>query len=126
MLLNFLTPASVNSAFDPNASGANYLRIFANPKAIQTDWYVEGDQLVDFKIDFLNKIPLIWLVFARGPHHRGDLLLRRAAEEAVRGGGGRPPTKTSRGSSRSDRDGSTRRGRPTAAPSLVSCHHPRR
>jgi amino acid transporter len=64
MLLNFLTPASVNSAFDPNASGANYLRIFANPKAIQTDWYVEGDQLVDFKIDFLNKIPIIWLVFA--------------------------------------------------------------
>ena len=64
MLLNFLTPASANSAFDPNASGANYLRIFANPKAIQTDWYVEGDQLVDFKIDFLNKIPIIWLVFA--------------------------------------------------------------
>ena len=61
--LNFLTPASVNSAFDPNASGANYLRIFANPKAIQTDWYVE-DQLVDFKVDFLNKIPIIWLVFA--------------------------------------------------------------
>lgn len=63
MLLNFLTPASVNSAFDPNASGANYLRIFANPKAIQTDWYVEGDQLVDFKVGFLNEIPIIWLVF---------------------------------------------------------------
>ena len=63
MLLNFLWPATVNSAFDPNASGANYLRIFANPKAIQTDWYVEGDQLVDFKIDFLNQIPIIWLVF---------------------------------------------------------------
>ena len=64
MLLNFLTPASVDSAFDPNASGANYLRIFANPKAIQTDWYVEGDQLVDFKIGFLNEIPIIWLVFS--------------------------------------------------------------
>jgi urea carboxylase system permease len=64
MLLNFLTPASVDSAFDPNASGANYLRIFANPKAVQTDWYVEGDQLVDFKIDFLNEIPIIWLVFS--------------------------------------------------------------
>jgi amino acid transporter len=64
MLLNFLTPASVNSAFDPNASGANYLRIFANPKPIQTDWYVEGDQLVDFKIGFLNEIPIIWTVFA--------------------------------------------------------------
>jgi hypothetical protein len=32
-------------------------------KAIQTDWYVEGDQLVDFKVDFLNEIPIIWLVF---------------------------------------------------------------
>ncbi len=64
MLINFLTPASVNSAFDPNASGANYLRIFANPKPIQTDWYVEGDQLVDFKIGFLNEIPIIWTVFA--------------------------------------------------------------
>jgi urea carboxylase system permease len=64
MLLNFLTPASVDSAFDPNASGANYLRIFANPKAVQTDWYVEGEQLVDFKIGFLNEIPIIWLVFA--------------------------------------------------------------
>ena len=97
MLLNFLTPSSASSAFDPNASGANYLRIFANPKPIQTDCYVEGEQLVDFKIDFLNKIPLIWTVFARGPHHRGDLLLRRAAEEAVRGGGGARPTKTSPG-----------------------------
>ena len=37
MLLNFLTPSSASSAFDPNASGANYLRIFSNPKAIQTD-----------------------------------------------------------------------------------------
>ena len=64
MLLNFLTPSSASSAFDPNASGANYLRIFSNPKPIQTDYYVEGEQLVDFKIDFLNKIPLIWTVFA--------------------------------------------------------------
>jgi urea carboxylase system permease len=64
MLLNFLTPSSASSAFDPNASGANYLRIFSNPKPIQTDYYVEGEQLVDYKIDFLNKIPLIWTVFA--------------------------------------------------------------
>ena len=64
MLLNFLTPSSASSAFDPNASGADYLRIFSNPKPIQTDYYVEGDQLVDFKIGFLNKIPLIWTVFA--------------------------------------------------------------
>jgi len=64
MLLNFLAPSSASSAFDPNASGANYLRIFSNPKPIQTDYYVEGDQLVDYKIDFLNKIPLIWTVFA--------------------------------------------------------------
>jgi hypothetical protein len=64
MLLNFLTPSSASSAFDPNASGANYLRIFSNPKPVQTDYYVEGQQLVDYKIDFLNKIPLIWTVFA--------------------------------------------------------------
>ena len=64
MLLNFLTPSSATSAFDPNASGANYLRIFSNPKPIQTDYFAEGEQLVDFKIDFLNKIPVIWTVFA--------------------------------------------------------------
>ena len=64
MLLNFLTPSSATSAFDPNASGANYLRIFSNPKPIQTDYFEEGKQLVDFKIDFLNKIPVIWTVFA--------------------------------------------------------------
>jgi amino acid transporter len=63
MLVNFLWPSSANGAFDPNASGANYLRIFANPKATQTDWYAEGDQLVDFKIGFLNDIPIIWVVF---------------------------------------------------------------
>jgi urea carboxylase system permease len=64
MLLNFLTPSSATSAFDPDASGANYLRIFADPKPVQTDYFVEGDQLVDFKIDFLNEIPVIWTVFA--------------------------------------------------------------
>lgn len=63
MLLNFLTPSSATSAFDPNASGADYLRIFANPKPVQTDYFVEGEQLVDFKIDFLNDIPVIWTVF---------------------------------------------------------------
>ena len=40
------------------------MRIISNPKPIQTDYYVEGEQLVDFKIDFLNKIPVIWTVFA--------------------------------------------------------------
>jgi urea carboxylase system permease len=64
MLLNFLTPSSATSAFDAEASGANYLRIFADPKPIQTDYYVRGEQLVDFKIDFLNEIPVIWTVFA--------------------------------------------------------------
>jgi amino acid transporter len=64
MLLNFLTPSPVNSAFDPKAEGASYMRIISNPKPIQTDYYVEGDQLVDFKIDFLNKIPVIWTVFS--------------------------------------------------------------
>jgi hypothetical protein len=63
MLLNFLTPSSATSAFDPNASGANYLRIFSNPKPIQTDYLVEGQQFVDFKIGFLNEIPVIWTVF---------------------------------------------------------------
>ncbi|HET6792193.1 MAG TPA: amino acid permease [Actinomycetota bacterium] len=64
MLLNFLTPSSATSAFDPNASGANYLRIFSNPKPVQTDYFVEGEQLVDFKIGFLNEIPVIWTVFS--------------------------------------------------------------
>ena len=64
MMANFLAFSSVNSAFDPNASGANYLRIFSNPKPIQTDYAVEGQHLVNFHIDFLNKIPLIELVFA--------------------------------------------------------------
>ena len=66
MLLNFLTPSPVESAFDPNAeaAGAGYMRIISNPKPVQTDYYVEGDQLVDFKIDFLNDIPVIWTVFS--------------------------------------------------------------
>jgi amino acid transporter len=63
MLANFLTPSPVNSAFDPNASGASYLRIFSNPKPIQTDYYEKGQQLVNFGLDFLNKIPVIWSVF---------------------------------------------------------------
>jgi amino acid transporter len=63
MLLNFLWPSSATSAFDPNASGANYLRIFSNPKPVQTDYFAEGEQLVDFKIGFLNDIPVIWTVF---------------------------------------------------------------
>jgi amino acid transporter len=63
MLLNFLWPSPVNSAFDANAAGANYLRIFSNPKPIQTDYFAQGEQLVDFKIGFLNEIPVIWTVF---------------------------------------------------------------
>jgi len=64
MMVNFLTPSSAVGAWDPGqASGSNYMRIISNPKPIQTDYYVEGDQLVDFKIDFLNKIPVIWTVF---------------------------------------------------------------
>ncbi|MGH2635486.1 MAG: amino acid permease [Actinomycetota bacterium] len=63
MLLNFLTPSSAESAFDPNSTGADYLRIFSNPKPVQTDYFVEGEQLVDFKIGFLNDIPVIWTVF---------------------------------------------------------------
>jgi amino acid transporter len=64
MLLNFLTPSPVNSAFDPKASGASYLRIFSDPKPIQTDYFEKGHQLVNFGLDFLNKIPVIWTVFS--------------------------------------------------------------
>jgi amino acid transporter len=65
MLLNFLTPSAATSGLvQGDASGASYMRIISNPKPVQTDYYVQGDQLVDFKIDFLNKIPVIWTVFA--------------------------------------------------------------
>jgi hypothetical protein len=30
---------------------------------VQTDYFEEGKQLVDFKIGFLNDIPVIWTVF---------------------------------------------------------------
>jgi amino acid transporter len=61
MMLNFLTPSSATSAFDAKASGANYLRIFSNPKAVQSDYYVQGHQLMNFHVGFLNKIPAIEL-----------------------------------------------------------------
>jgi amino acid transporter len=65
MLLNFLTPSTASSAWHPETtSAANYLRVFSNPKPYQSDYYEEGVQLVDFKWDFLNKIPVIWTVFA--------------------------------------------------------------
>jgi amino acid transporter len=64
MMVNFLTPSSAVNAWDPGTSSAsNYLRIFSNPKPVQSDYYVQGQQLLDFKIDFLNKIPVIWTVF---------------------------------------------------------------
>jgi amino acid transporter len=63
MLLNFLTPSPAKSTFDPNVSGAGYLRIFANPKPIQSDYLEEGKQLLNFHVGFLNKIPVIWTVF---------------------------------------------------------------
>jgi amino acid transporter len=52
MMVNFLWPAS--------KSGANALRIFSNPKAVETDYYGTG-QLVNFHVGFLNHIPLIEL-----------------------------------------------------------------
>jgi amino acid transporter len=65
MMVNFLTPSSAVGAWDPGTSStSNYLRIFSNPKPVQSDYYVQGQQLLDFKIDFLNKIPVIWTVFA--------------------------------------------------------------
>jgi amino acid transporter len=64
MMINFLTPSSAIDAWDPgSASASNYLRIFSNPKPVQSDYYTQGQQLLDFKIDFLNKIPVIWTVF---------------------------------------------------------------
>src|SRR5262249_27629263 len=65
MMINFLTPSSAVGAWDPGTSStSNYLRIFSNPKPVQSDYYVQGQQLLDFKIDFLNKVPVIWTVFA--------------------------------------------------------------
>ena len=61
MMINFWWPSSATSAFDPNASGANYLRIFSNPKSYQSDYYVQGHPLMNFHITFLNKIPAIEL-----------------------------------------------------------------
>ena len=54
MLVNFLWPA-----YGP-ATSATGLRIFSNPKAVQTD-YGFGQQ-VNFHVSFLNHIPLIELV----------------------------------------------------------------
>ncbi len=71
MLLNFLTPSGAVSGLDPgDASPASYLRIYTNPKPIQTDYFVEGEQLLDFKIGFLNEIPIIWTVFGVVEHRR--------------------------------------------------------
>jgi amino acid transporter len=62
MLLNFLWPSGATSAWDPGtASAANYLRIFSNPKPVQSDYYVEGQQLVN--LGPLNHVPIIWTVF---------------------------------------------------------------
>jgi amino acid transporter len=65
MMLNFLTPSSAVGTFDQgSASNSNYLRVFSNPKPIQSDYYTEGKPLLNFHIDALNKIPIIWTVFA--------------------------------------------------------------
>jgi amino acid transporter len=65
MMINFLTPSSAVGAFDAgSASASNYLRVFSNPKPVQSDYYVQGHQLLDFHLGFLNKIPVIWTVFA--------------------------------------------------------------
>jgi len=52
MMVNFLWPAS--------KTGANSLRIFSNPKAVETNYYGTGN-LVNFHVGFLNHIPLIEL-----------------------------------------------------------------
>jgi amino acid transporter len=65
MMVNFLTPSSSINAWESgSASASNYLRIFSNPKPVQSDYYTQGEQLLNFHIGFLNKIPVIWTVFA--------------------------------------------------------------
>jgi amino acid transporter len=65
MLLNFLWPSSAVSTFDQGAaSNSNYLRVFSNPKPVQSDYLEAGKPLLNFHIDFLNKIPVIWTVFS--------------------------------------------------------------
>ena len=65
MLLNFLWPSAATNAWEAGtASDSNYLRIFSNPKPVQSDYYEQGTQLLNFHIDALNKIPVIWTVFA--------------------------------------------------------------
>lgn len=58
MLVNFLWPSPGDSFFAANAT----LRAISNPSAVQTDYLVEGEQFVDFGIDFLNRIPVIELI----------------------------------------------------------------
>jgi amino acid transporter len=65
MMLNFLTPSSAISTWDAGtASTSNYLRVFSNPKPYQSDYLAQGQPLLNFHIGFLNKIPIIWTVFA--------------------------------------------------------------
>ena len=115
-MLNFLTPSSATNAWNlGDASNANYLRIFSNPKPVQSDYYVEGTQLVDFKIAFLNDIPIIWTVF-------GVILIREPSTTGSSSG-------RSRGSPRSRRTrtwrGSRRRPRRSGGRAGVTRRPPR-
>ena len=84
MMLNFLTPSTVNSALAtrtrpaPTTCGSSRTRSRSRPT---TTW--RAMQLVDFKIDFLNKIPVIWTVFTVILIVGRPVLLARAEEEAV-------------------------------------------
>jgi amino acid transporter len=65
MLLNFLWPSFAKSTQDPTgASTSNYLRVFSNPKPIQSDYIAGKGPLLNLHIAFLNDIPIIWTVFA--------------------------------------------------------------
>jgi amino acid transporter len=59
MIINLLTPAPGNTAWP-----FDRLRVFTNPNALQSDYLVQGQKLVNFHVSFLNKIPLIELVIA--------------------------------------------------------------
>jgi amino acid transporter len=57
MLINLLTWVKGTTAWP-----FDRLRVFTNPNALQSDYLVKGQKLVNFHVGFLNKIPLIELV----------------------------------------------------------------
>ena len=113
MLVNFLTPSSASSAFDPNASGANYLRIFSNPKADPVRLLRQGTAADELPHRLREQDPRDRAVHGGRADRRRDLLLRRTTEEAVHAvdSAGRRPDRYRRGGVNDGSPGATRRGR---------------